>query len=44
MTQDLHTYREIRQQPRVWRKAYDIIRARKAEIQAFLDANLDEAI
>ena len=42
MTQDLHTYREIRQQPRVWRKAYDIIRARKAEIQAFLDANLDE--
>ena len=42
MTQDLHTYREIRQQPRVWRKAYDIIRARKAEIQSFLDANLDE--
>ena len=42
MTQDLHTYREIWQQPRVWRKAYDIIRARKAEIQAFLDANLDE--
>ena len=42
MTQDFHTYREIRQQPRVWRKAYDIIRARKAEIQAFLDANLDE--
>ena len=42
MTQDLHTYREIRQQPRVWRKAYDIIRARKAEIQAFLDDNLDE--
>ena len=42
MTQDFHTYREIRQQPRVWRKAYDIIRARKAEIQSFLDANLDE--
>ena len=42
MTQDLHTYREIRQQPRVWRKAYDIIRARKAEIQSFLDENLDE--
>ena len=42
MTQDFHTFREIRQQPRVWRKAYDIIRARKAEIQSFLDANLDE--
>ena len=42
MTQDFHTYREIRQQPRVWRKAYDIIRARKSEIQSFLDANLDE--
>lgn len=42
MTQDLHTYREIRQQPRVWRKAYDIICARKAEIRAFLDAHLDK--
>ena len=42
MTQDLHTYREIRQQPRVWRKAYDIVRARKAEIRSFLDAHLDK--
>ena len=42
MTQDFHTYREIRQQPRVWRKAYDIIRTRKAEIQDFLNANLDK--
>ena len=42
MTQDFHTYREIRQQPRVWRKAYEIIRSRKTEIQAFLNANLDE--
>ncbi|MBR3386881.1 MAG: SIS domain-containing protein [Bacteroidales bacterium] len=42
MTQDFHTYREIRQQPRVWRKAYDIIRARKAEIQDFLNVNLDK--
>ena len=42
MTQDFHTYREIRQQPRVWRKAYEIIRSRKTEIQSFLEANLDE--
>jgi tagatose-6-phosphate ketose/aldose isomerase len=42
MTQDFHTYREIRQQPRVWRKAYDIIRARKSEIISFLNANLDK--
>ena len=42
MTQDFHTYREIRQQPRVWRKAYDIIRARKSEIQNFLNENLDK--
>ena len=42
MTQDFHTYREIRQQPRVWRKAYDIIRSRKAEIQDFLNVNLDK--
>lgn len=42
MTQDFHTYKEIRQQPRVWRKAYDIIRSRKAEIQDFLNANLDK--
>ena len=42
MTQDFHTYREIRQQPRVWRKAYDIIRARKTEIQDFLNVNLDK--
>jgi len=42
MTQEFHTYREIRQQPAVWGKAYDIICARKAEIQAFLDANFDK--
>ena len=42
MTHDFHTYREIRQQPRVWRKAYDIIRARKTEIQDFLNVNLDK--
>ncbi len=43
MTQDFHTYREIRQQPVVWRKAYEIIRSRKDEISAFLDANLDDS-
>ena len=42
MTQELHTYREIRQQPQVWVKAYDIILARKAEIQSFLHANFNE--
>ena len=42
MTQDFHTYKEIRQQPRVWRKAYDIIHTRKAEIRSFLATNLDK--
>lgn len=37
MTQELHTYREIRQQPRVWREAYDRVCARKKDIAAFLD-------
>ena len=31
-----HTLREIRQQPRVWRKAYDIVVSRKEEISEFL--------
>ena len=42
MTQEFHTYREIRQQPQVWGKAYEIICARKAEIQAFLNANFND--
>lgn len=37
MTQEFHTYREIRQQPRVWREAYDMVCARKNDISAFLD-------
>lgn len=37
MTEALHTYREIRQQPRVWREAYQMVCARKDEIAAFLD-------
>lgn len=44
MKHDFHTYKEIRQQPLVWRKAYDIIRARKDEIRSFLDANLDDNV
>ena len=37
MTSDLHTYREIKQQPRVWIEAYKIIAARKEEIKSFID-------
>ena len=37
MTQDLHTYREIRQQPRVWLEAYRSIVAQKQVIKSFLD-------
>ena len=40
--QELHTYKEILQQPGVWRKAYDIIYARKDEIMAFLNTHLTE--
>lgn len=41
MRLDFHTYREIRQQPDVWEKTYDIILSRKGEIKAFLDKYLD---
>ena len=37
MTLSYNTYREIRQQPMVWCKAYDIILSQKDEIKAFLD-------
>ncbi|MBO4466684.1 MAG: SIS domain-containing protein [Bacteroidales bacterium] len=37
MTSDLHTYREIKQQPRVWLEAYDLIASRKQEIKSFTD-------
>ena len=37
MTTDLHTYREIKQQPRVWLEAYKIIASRKQEIKSFTD-------
>ncbi len=42
MTQDLHTYKEIKQQPVVWQKAYDIILNQKPEIKAFVDKYISE--
>lgn len=41
MTYDYYTYKEIRQQPRVWKEAYDIILSRKSEIQAYVHKYLD---
>lgn len=41
MKNDFYTYREIRQQPKVWREAYSIIRARRQEILAFTDKYLN---
>ena len=37
MTPDYNTYREIKQQPSVWLKTYEIILSQKAGIKAFLD-------
>ena len=37
MELNFHTYREIRQQPDVWKKTYEIILSRKGEIKSFLD-------
>ena len=37
MTSNLHTYREIKQQPRVWLEAYQLIASRKQEIKDFTD-------
>ena len=42
MTHDYNTYKEIFQQPKVWLKALDYIRANKDEIQAFTDKYLQE--
>ncbi|MBP5302713.1 MAG: SIS domain-containing protein [Bacteroidales bacterium] len=42
MTQDLHTYKEIKQQPRMWLKASEIILQRKDEIKAFVDKYISE--
>ncbi|MBP5719631.1 MAG: SIS domain-containing protein [Bacteroidales bacterium] len=40
MTHDYNTYREIRQQPAVWRKALEYVRAHKHEIKAFTNKYL----
>ena len=40
MTHDYNTYKEIFQQPKVWLKTLDYIRANKDEIQAFTDKYL----
>ena len=42
MTQDLYTYKEIKQQPRVWKQAYDIIAQHKDEIKSFVDKYLSD--
>ena len=42
MTQNYHTYREILQQPVVWKKAFHAILERKNEIKSFLDKYIPE--
>ncbi len=42
MTQDLHTYKEIKQQPKVWLEACEIILKRKNEIKSFIDKHISE--
>ena len=42
MALDFNTYREIRQQPEVWKKTYGIMLSRKDEIKAFVDKYLKE--
>ena len=42
MALDFNTYREIRQQPEVWKKTYGIMLSRKDEIKAFVDKFLKE--
>lgn len=41
MTLNYHTYKEIKQQPRVWKAAYDIVLKRKKEISAFIRKHVD---
>ena len=36
MTLNYHTYKEIKQQPRVWKASYELILERKEEISAFV--------
>lgn len=42
MAPDFHTYREIKQQPRMWLKTLDILLSRKQEIDTFLSHYLQE--
>ena len=42
MTYNYNTYKEIRQQPKVWLKTLDYILANKQEIKAFTDRYLNE--
>lgn len=42
MTQNYNTYKEILQQPKVWIKTLDYVRAHKQEIQAFTEKYLKE--
>ena len=42
MALEFHTYKEIRQQPRMWLATYDILLAKKQEIDAFLTRYLNE--
>jgi len=42
MPYDYNTYREIRQQPKVWLKTLDYVRAHKSEIQEFIDKYLNQ--
>lgn len=36
MTLNYHTYKEIKQQPTVWKQAYEMVCSRKSEISAFI--------
>lgn len=42
MTLNYHTYKEIKQQPRVWKKAYEMVVSRKSEISSFLHNYINE--
>lgn len=42
MTRNFNTYKEIKQQPAVWKKAFRSVLERKSEIKAFLDKYLGE--
>ena len=42
MTQDLYTYKEIKQQPKVWLEACEILLKRKDEIKKFVDTYVSD--